>query len=681
MRAKFINEKFEKESDPIKDMGIGEVAIRKLFKKELRKFIKEHIKHKNYTFERGLSDAYRVIEKNNFDIEKSLIDLVNEHQNWIYSYDYLDSTSHIKDIKAAFSAILTFIQGFKEYYLKESLNEKFEKESDPIRDMGIGTPIEGNMINKIIELNKKHNGLGYKYRNTKNTFFIYWQVNKDIKVRISYDKNISEKYNRFEVWIFLDGKATIIFGRSYLEETFSYLEECLKRYNLISESFKEESDPIRDMGIGTEEMIKREFERNKQFPYTRERALIWFLRGNNYEYVEYLIKLGVDVAAEDNYALSYASFHGNYKMVKMLLEAGAPVDLDSCYFATDSKVSDNSKVINLLKKYAKKQKKDLKKLRLVEKFQEESDPIKDMKIGILSIKKFNNQLEFLDHIILILPHILGLKSMKDVKNIIRSMEWESGTIPHKLFAEICEWVKENAPFIVDNTTINTVSQINIPGGLKSLIYDNKDILLWPRYIKSKLIEMDILSLKEDDDKLFLDSNKFNVMHLNEKFEEESDPIKDMNIGLVKELNRLINIIEEETNIWWDNIELQKDTLIIEAENISMIGIEHHLVNEYAFKNVGVYDDFILEYYINIVGEKNQIIRTVIIRNPGIEDFESWHKKILSNNFLDMKDNEIVYLIDKDYISLENSDELTTAFKEALEIAETEWEKIQKSPGD
>jgi len=163
----------------------------------------------------------------------------------------------------------------------------------------------------------------------------------------------------------------------------------------------------------------------------------------------------------------------------------------------------------------------------------------------------------------------------------------------------------------------------------------------------------------------------------EKFEKESDPIKDMNIGLIKELRRIKDAIEEKTNMFWDDIELHEDTLIIEAENISILDTNHYLTRDYDWKSVGITSDFILEYYIDIIGEKNEIIRALVLRNPDIENFESWHKKTLSNNFLDMKDNEIAYLIESDYLGLETSDELYDGFSEAFVLAETEHEKTQK----
>ena len=40
---------------------------------------------------------------------------------------------------------------------------------------------------------------------------------------------------------------------------------------------------------------------------------------------EYLIKAGADIHAQDNYALRFASYHGNLDVVKYLIRAGADI--------------------------------------------------------------------------------------------------------------------------------------------------------------------------------------------------------------------------------------------------------------------------------------------------------------------------------------------------------------------
>jgi hypothetical protein len=134
-----------------------------------------------------------------------------------------------------------------------------------------------------------------------------------------------------------------------------------------------------------------------------------------------------------------------------------------------------------------------------EKFEEKSDPVSDMGIGRIGIKDFNNTIEFLDHLYIILPHILGVKNMSEVKRKISLMRWD-GIIPFDLYKIICKWASTNGPFLVNNEKVFNLHEIGGEGALPRLKYNNsinkiEENIPWPEYFRDKLIEMNIVNKK------------------------------------------------------------------------------------------------------------------------------------------------------------------------------------------
>ena len=135
-----LQEKFVQDSDPIKDMGIGMVAIRKRFIKELNAFKKE-LKRQGDPFEqRGKNDGFDFIEtelnkdETTLNLKVIVKHLKKELKGWDEVLPYLDRAEHVPGIKSGLQTVLGFVENFKREYLLES----FKEESDPIKDMGIG---------------------------------------------------------------------------------------------------------------------------------------------------------------------------------------------------------------------------------------------------------------------------------------------------------------------------------------------------------------------------------------------------------------------------------------------------------------------------------------------------------------------------------------------------------------
>jgi len=218
----------------------------------------------------------------------------------------------------------------------------------------------------------------------------------------------------------------------------------------IIEKFIEKSDPISDMSIGMKHLIKKWVITETEYDYN-EKDLLWICaKYGKLEFVKYLLDVGADVHAGDDYALQWASEEGHTDIVKLLLDAGANVharddfalrwasgnghpdvvklllDVGADVHASDDTAlrwaseeghtdvvkllldagadvhadndlalqwassSGHADVVKILKDHIAKEKKNkVVKESLSEKFVEDSDPISDLGIGKLAqIKKW-----------------------------------------------------------------------------------------------------------------------------------------------------------------------------------------------------------------------------------------------------------------------------------------------------
>jgi len=151
----------------------------------------------------------------------------------------------------------------------------------------------------------------------------------------------------------------------------------------IYEKFVEDSDPITDMGIGMKHQIKKWIETETGYKY-KEKDLLWICAGEGkIEFVKYLLDTEADVHADNDHALRSASYNGHTDVVKLLLDAGANVHAagyQALQWAINYKHDD---VVKILQDHIAKEKKNKAvKESLNEKFTEDSDPIKDLEIGL-----------------------------------------------------------------------------------------------------------------------------------------------------------------------------------------------------------------------------------------------------------------------------------------------------------
>jgi hypothetical protein len=148
-----------------------------------------------------------------------------------------------------------------------------------------------------------------------------------------------------------------------------------------------------------------------------------------------------------------------------------------------------------------------------EKFAEDSDPIKDMGIGITGPKKFYNKKELVDHIIHALPLICNSETIPE--DILYSIE-RNDILPVNLFYEIINFLEEHNQVMISKDKNYT-----------SVNYEHASAFdfnfsRWTVDLRDRLLEMG-----------YEQKHKIIKEHINEKFTDDSDPIRDLRIGAFK----------------------------------------------------------------------------------------------------------------------------------------------------
>jgi hypothetical protein len=163
-----INEKFVEDSDPIEDMGIGFSGIMKELKNKVRmagnrKSIESSMIY--YEDTKYSDEAYAVyfvlddvLRDNKNKKFKTFEDIQNSFEEAVKHFVHVVSCN--VNLRLVVEAINKFF-GLNVHFfkLRESLNEKFELDSDPIHDLGIGEPFvkikRGNIIKPKDNISEK----------------------------------------------------------------------------------------------------------------------------------------------------------------------------------------------------------------------------------------------------------------------------------------------------------------------------------------------------------------------------------------------------------------------------------------------------------------------------------------------------------------------------------------------
>jgi len=318
----WINEKFAEDSDPVQDMGIGiETYLTKKLSLVYDRKLSDAFYGKKYRYNDKPHDTYTNCA------DETYVDLS------FYGFKKVDGKLYITaawseyEYKDENYYVLYPVDQFLDDEIKESLNEKFTEDGDPIKDMGIG--IE-HAIKKFIDDAMK----GSPYSILTN---VYEQISYCVqKGKVEFVDYLIKKLS-----------AT---PDNYLATAVIYNQ--LEIIKLLIEKYK--ADPnlrnavfyiIRYRRI---EMLKY-FLENGLDPRL---SLVDASKIGTREIIELFINYGVDVTISDNLALTTAAKAGNLETMKVLIYHGAKVSDELARKIPGWEYSNKRvRVRNLLKKY------------------------------------------------------------------------------------------------------------------------------------------------------------------------------------------------------------------------------------------------------------------------------------------------------------------------------------------
>jgi hypothetical protein len=160
----------------------------------------------------------------------------------------------------------------------------------------------------------------------------------------------------------------------------------LIKEHIIIEKFTEDSDPIKDMNIGTIKALNKWIESSNILDDWNIENDNELLRAAAYygktEFIEYLINTGADVHTDDERPLKNAACNNHIDTAITLIKHGADLNKAIEY----ARFNNHKYTLRNLEKI-----KNIVENQVNEKFTEDSDPIHDMNIGhICVIKDFLN---------------------------------------------------------------------------------------------------------------------------------------------------------------------------------------------------------------------------------------------------------------------------------------------------
>lgn len=306
-----INERFAETSDPIEDMGIGMISF-------IRKAV-EAIKNDELPYLRtnvirdiGLTPSGDLICHTSISIPSYapyIKDLFQKHG--LAEYIIFNKRKTQSDAGYWFTLKIKpeYKEFFKEALGEKRMNEKFSEKSDPITDMGIGTPMielfekcneyakrakERGTFEEVTDIEWKNEistdkfmpgVIGKFYIKSNITTLVAIKVKQDMKNPKYYGSIYAKKWQdekeEFRVYLISDWKTNETYihvlrtndHKSYFPKTFTGFISFTKahkgdtglRESLVTEKFNEKSDPIEDMGIGKID-FKDEFIRQYKNP-------------------------------------------------------------------------------------------------------------------------------------------------------------------------------------------------------------------------------------------------------------------------------------------------------------------------------------------------------------------------------------------------------------------------------
>jgi len=438
----YLNEKFTQDSDPIVDMNIGMMHQIKLWMESMGKLIQDKDNALIYSAaygkldfveyllaaganvhagidwalrwasDNGHTEVVKVLlaagadvhassdgalrwasDKGHTEVVKVLLAAgANVHANNDYALRYASAMGLTEVVKV----LKDHIAKEKRKKVKESVNEKFTEDSDPIVDMNIGMMHQIKLwmksINKSFE--NKHNALVYSARHGKLDFVKYLlAAGADVHDNTDYALRYASYYGHTEVVKVLLAAGADVHAINYSAIQLAYINGHTKVVKVLkdhiakerkvkeslNEKFTEDSDPIEDMNIGMMHQIKLWIESIGESFEDKDNALCICAEYGKTEFVKFLLAVGANVHVYNDYALRWASREGHTEVVRVLLAAGANVHAGIDYALRWASYYRHTEVVKVLKDHIAKERKVKESLN--EKFTEDSDPIYDMNIG------------------------------------------------------------------------------------------------------------------------------------------------------------------------------------------------------------------------------------------------------------------------------------------------------------
>lgn len=495
-----INEKFEQNSDPIHDLGIGERAVWDSLKNG------DILRIKNNINPSHPKDVYIVI----YDIIKINKDLIDfRYYQYNSKNELLANLNKNKKNKpaASWSMRFDFFKHNFELIHPDTLNEKFEEDTDPIHDLGIGknTLKFRDYIDPDISKHDYQKLLLKKYfKEFKDTveslikgMYVtgrMWEVgggrwqpnNFTIKVvKILSPGTIFKDPKKFGMLYF---NVLASNGKKYCLYLINEYKISGYKPRKLYEKFKQQSDTIKDLGIGLYaiEMNTNIDIKEKNGKWSINNHEKWFLKELKKRNITYKI-----VKAND----------GNWPLIKYIGTKNALISMLFNMWTIDDSEFDS---------YVEQFKE------INEEFKENTDPIADMNIGMMKVIKdyVKNQYETTD-----VEHWSNSQLFRSCisRNKINFVDY----FLDKGLVDIHEDEEAALRIAVYNERYKMAMHlINRNANLKDAInfsiqHNEKDTIFNFQRLKSLMK---------------------NKQKIDEKFKEESDPIEDLGIGLLHHIS-------------------------------------------------------------------------------------------------------------------------------------------------
>jgi hypothetical protein len=433
--------------------------------------------------------------------------------------------------------------------VKEYINEKFTEDSDPIHDMGIG-------------INKKFIAHQLVLTNPANSYF----ENAE-----SWPDNILLKYS---------GRLG---NPEYIEGFMSNAKNIRKEdiNNCLHES-------VMAYEFENVKLLVEKYKANPNAPKVMECALASLgifphrhIKDPNLEIAKFLMKHGGKIHFQNEIILREACAFADTQIIKFILDDGADPHVlnDACYRKAALWMSaspivikkQRQAVINLLNQYTDKK---LIKEYINEKFTADSDPIKDLGIGLYVIHNFST---YDDAFNWLHAHIAIILGSDEIPGDIVYPAGHHNIYRWKYY-EILKKFSDKYIRINDNPNAH-------------LIYDVAERLRKEGYPTETVLE----TVKES---------------LYEKFTADSDPIRDLKIGIISEITsevlfHTVEYDEEQVN------EIEK----YDPHFAMLIKAAQQLVEEGIIEQ-GRYYDWMEDEELDLYIRKYRKGRYVYNANPG-----------------------------------------------------------------